>query len=165
MGSPTAFVSQRINHIVTLRLMRATDIPSILSITLVEGEPKWSAGALTDALGSGYLALVACHNDVDGEVVSYAIASYLFEQGDVQNVVVAPAWRGQGLGRKVMRSLIDAVTLEGVETLFLEVRCSNQVAINLYQSMGFQRIQKRRGYYPGVDGAREDALVFSLACH
>jgi ribosomal-protein-alanine N-acetyltransferase len=145
--------------------MRAADIPSILNIALVEGEPKWSAGGLTDALGSGYLALVACHNDVDGEVVSYAIASYLFEQGDVQNVVVAPTWRGQGLGKKVMRSLIDAVTLEGVETLFLEVRCSNQVAINLYQSMGFQRIQKRRGYYPGVDGAREDALVFSLVCH
>ncbi|HCH32889.1 MAG TPA: ribosomal-protein-alanine N-acetyltransferase [Oceanospirillaceae bacterium] len=145
--------------------MRATDIPSILSITSVEGEPKWSAGALADALGSGYLALVACHNDVDGEVIGYAIASYLFEQGDVQNVIVAPPWRGQGLGRKVMRSLIDAVTLEGVEILFLEVRCSNQVAINLYQSMGFQQIQKRRGYYPGVAGVREDALVFSLVCH
>ena len=145
--------------------MRATDIPSILNMALVEGEPNWSAAVLKDSLGRGYLALVACHDGVEGKVMAYGVASYLFDQGDVQNVVVAPSWRGRGLGRKVLRSLIDAAALEGVETLFLEVRCSNQVAINLYQSMGFQRIQKRRGYYPGVDGVREDALVFSLACH
>jgi ribosomal-protein-alanine N-acetyltransferase len=51
-----------------------------------------------------------------------------------------------------------------VTTVFLEVRQSNQVAISLYQSMGFECIQKRRDYYPGVDDVREDAWVFSLAC-
>jgi ribosomal-protein-alanine N-acetyltransferase len=63
-----------------------------------------------------------------------------------------------------LQALIKGLVSRGAETVFLEVQPSNQVAVNLYQSMGFECIQKRRDYYPGVDGVREDAWVFSLAC-
>ena len=41
---------------------------------------------------------------------------------------------------------------------FLEVRPSNTAAIRLYQSLGFEQIGMRRGYYQAV-GGREDAVV------
>lgn len=148
---------------IDIRPMVAADIPNILNFSLNEGEPQWSQQTLSDALGVGYLAWVACHQD-SGGLMAYAVANHVLEHADVQNVVVDKAFRGHGIGRQVLKALLHALAQTGVETVFLEVRCANQVAIKLYQSMGFEQIQKRRGYYPGVDGVREDAWVFSLAC-
>ena len=44
---------------------------------------------------------------------------------------------------------------------YLEVRPSNTAAIRLYQSLGFQQVGVRRGYYQAV-GGREDAAVLRL---
>ncbi len=45
---------------------------------------------------------------------------------------------------------------------FLEVRPSNTAAIRLYQSLGFEQVGTRRGYYQAVNG-REDAAVLKLS--
>jgi ribosomal-protein-alanine N-acetyltransferase len=47
------------------------------------------------------------------------------------------------------------------ETVFLEVRVSNEVAIALYQDEGFNEIGIRKAYYPATDG-REDAMMLAL---
>ena len=44
---------------------------------------------------------------------------------------------------------------------FLEVRPSNAIAMILYQSLGFEQIGTRRGYYQAL-GGREDAAVLRL---
>ena len=60
----------------------------------------------------------------------------------------------------ILQELIDwAKTFAAV--IFLEVRVSNLVAINLYNSLGFFEVGCRPNYYPATNG-REDALVFSL---
>ena len=46
------------------------------------------------------------------------------------------------------------------ERVFLEVRTSNVTAYNLYESLGFNEIGVRPGYYPAYIG-REDALVLA----
>jgi len=45
-------------------------------------------------------------------------------------------------------------------SIFLEVRPSNVAARTLYDSLGFNEIGRRKGYYPGVT-SREDALVMA----
>jgi ribosomal-protein-alanine N-acetyltransferase len=47
----------------------------------------------------------------------------------------------------------------GANKLFLEVRPSNERAVELYRHFGFQQIGLRSGYYPAEVG-REDGLVF-----
>jgi ribosomal-protein-alanine N-acetyltransferase len=47
------------------------------------------------------------------------------------------------------------------ETMFLEVRPSNTVAIALYQDMGFNEIGVRKGYYESENG-REDAIMLAM---
>ena len=42
------------------------------------------------------------------------------------------------------------------------MRPSNTNAIRLYQSLGFEQVGTRRGYYQAVNG-REDAAVLKLA--
>lgn len=150
-----------------MRALIKDDIDHITEFTLGANESTWSNSALQEVLKASlegtYLAKVGI-DEATGQVVGYAVASHTFDQADVQNIVVDHCFRGQSLGRKLLQALMADLVDRGVETVFLEVRLSNQVAVNLYRSMGFECIQKRRGYYPGVGGVREDALVFSLKC-
>ena len=48
----------------------------------------------------------------------------------------------------------------GVDMMLLEVRRSNQSAIDLYQDEGFHELGVRKGYYPS-DSGREDAIILA----
>ena len=74
----------------------------------------------------------------------------------MMNVAVLPAYRNQGIGRKLIVNLIDRLKENGVYCLTLEVRASNQPAIHLYESMGFEVIGRRPNYYKAQ---KEDALI------
>lgn len=91
----------------------------------------------------------------DGVIVGYACAILLFESGDVANVAVAPEYRRQGLGKRLLCWIEEKAKSLGVERLFLEVRVSNHSARALYAGYGFEEISVRKRYYE--DG--EDALV------
>jgi len=69
--------------------------------------------------------------------------------------------QGKGYGREMLLYLLDLIKKNGAERALLEVRQSNQIARKLYQSMGFEEIGVRKGYYPDHEG-REDAIVLAL---
>mgnify|MGYP000724427981 FL=1 len=150
-----------------IRTLVEDDIDQIMELSLGPVDPAWSKKALEGVLKGivqgAYLASVGL-DEATGQVIAYAVASHVFDQGDVQHITVDQSFRGRGLGRQLLQGLVDGLVAQGVGTVFLEVRPSNGAAVHLYQSMGFVCIQKRRDYYPGVDGVREDAWVFSLAC-
>ena len=62
---------------------------------------------------------------------------------DLLNLAVAPAYRRQGIGRGLVRALLES--RQGA--IFLEVRESNQAARSLYRSLGFQEVSVRFQYY------------------
>ena len=150
-----------------IRALVKDDIDQIMHLYKGPGDPVWSKKALEDVLTGmikgAYLAKVG-FDEATGQVIAYAVASHVFDQGDVQHITVEQSFRGRGLGRQLLQGLVDGLVAQGVGTVFLEVRPSNGAAVHLYQSMGFVCIQKRQDYYPGVDGVREDAWVFSLTC-
>ena len=51
---------------------------------------------------------------------------------------------------------------DGVATLWLEVRASNEIARKAYVRLGFAEVGVRRHYYPAPADGREDAIVMSL---
>ncbi len=63
--------------------------------------------------------------------------------------------------------LLDAPPIwsprQGAQWLWLEVRVSNQRALQIYETHGYRRVGQRKGYYPAQNGQREDAVVMSLA--
>ena len=71
---------------------------------------------------------------------------------------VDPAFRGRGIARILMAEVLDRARLSRSEEVYLEVRPSNTAARQLYESLGFRQVERRRDYYS--DG--EDALVLSL---
>ncbi len=77
------------------------------------------------------------------------------------NICVDPAVQGQGVGSKLLENMIE-LARKKAETIFLEVRPSNTVAVALYEKRGFNEIGVRKGYYPAENGHREDAVMLAL---
>lgn len=92
--------------------------------------------------------------EIAGELQGYLVIHQLFDEGEVINVAVAPAFKAQQLGFKLFQSALAELGAAGLQTLFLEVRETNQPAIGLYQKIGFQEIGRRKNYYhhPLEDG-------------
>jgi ribosomal-protein-alanine N-acetyltransferase len=142
-----------------IRPFRLEDIPAVLVLEARAHAFPWSQGNFADALCSGYYMVVL---EVEGHLAGYGVVQVILDEGHLLNITIDPTRHGQGLGRLLLRHLLDYA--QGcTDTLFLEVRPSNHRAIALYQSMGFNEIGLRRNYYPARNGAREDALLMALA--
>jgi len=79
----------------------------------------------------------------------------IFEEAHLFNIAVDPGLRGRGYSRLLMDEIIAACLGLKAETMYLEVRASNEVARKLYESYRFYPIGRRKKYYE--DG--EDAVV------
>ncbi len=55
-------------------------------------------------------------------------------------IFVHQDFRGRGIGRTLLRTLLGNATATGIERVWLTVERWNTVAINLYESVGFERI-------------------------
>jgi ribosomal-protein-alanine N-acetyltransferase len=56
------------------------------------------------------------------------------------NVVVDPKHRGQGIGRQLVEAALDEAGQIGAREVLLQVHRHNQVALELYESMGFREV-------------------------
>jgi ribosomal-protein-alanine N-acetyltransferase len=74
----------------------------------------------------------------------------------VMNVAVDPSRRRGRIATALLQRLFEITAGDGRRGYTLEVRVSNDGAIQLYQSLGFEPRGVRRGYY--TDN-REDALI------
>jgi [ribosomal protein S18]-alanine N-acetyltransferase len=139
-------VEAGIEATVVWRPMREDDLPAVAALEQASHAVPWSEGNFRDAFAAGYGTLVG---ELDRSVVAYGVL-----------MLAAPAPR-RGLGRRLLRRLLDDAMGVGAEQCFLEVRESNHAAIALYLREGFAPVARRAGYYPAPQGAggREDALV------
>lgn len=141
------------------REMVAQELDAVLAIEQLAYAFPWTKGILNDCfISKTHACWLLCHGDT---LCAYGVLSAAAAEAHVLNVCVHPDWRSQGLGRLMMNRLIDEAESRAAETVFLEVRASNQAAIKLYESLGFNEVGLRQGYYPAQSG-REDALVMAL---
>lgn len=110
----------------------------------------WEEASHTDAY-----YLIARDVDRDNLIIAYAGCWVLANEGHITNVAVDPDYQRQGLGRRLMNELTSRVKALGVDSMTLEVRPSNTVAINLYTSLGFRSVGQRPKYYTNPVEAAE----------
>jgi ribosomal protein S18 acetylase RimI-like enzyme len=70
-------------------------------------------------------------------------------------------FRGQGLGRQLVSTIIRAAREKGFEKIELEVFASNTGAVGLYEAAGFVR-EGRRVRARKLDGVHDDILLYGL---
>jgi ribosomal-protein-alanine N-acetyltransferase len=67
--------------------------------------------------------------------------------GRIYNVAVHPEYRGQRIGRRLVEEALRAFAADGIHCVYLEVREDNEVASQLYRSMGFADHRQLPDYY------------------
>ena len=137
--------------------MREPDLRRVLVIEREAYRFPWSEGIFRDCLQVGYCCWVVERADV---VEAYGIMQVAAGEAHVLNLCVDPHAQSQGVGRVMLRCLLQVAREHGAESAYLEVRPSNEHALALYRSEGFRTVGTRRAYYPS-DYGREDAFILS----
>lgn len=141
-----------------IRPMREGDLSEIVAIELAAYEFPWNRGIFRDCLRVGYDCCVYLFAN---RIVGYVVLGYGAGEAHILNIVVGPKWQNRGFGRSLLQRTLRQSTRFGAQAIFLEVRPSNDPAVHLYRSVGFQIVGRRQNYYPSHHG-REDALVLRL---
>ncbi len=113
----------------------------------------WSADALTLLTREGGLGIAVCEGDA---VLAYGGMLCVLDEGQITNIATHPNFRHRGYASMVLQELCAEAEKRGIKNIFLEVRCSNSAAIELYLKYGFECTGVRRGFY---SSPREDAYV------
>jgi [ribosomal protein S18]-alanine N-acetyltransferase len=144
---------------IEIRAMQDADVSAVAAVERASYQFPWSEGIFRDCVRVGYLCRVVEVSDV---IIGHGIVSTGAGEAHILNVCVRPEFRCRGVGRQLLRYLLERSRALGMAEAFLEVRPSNTTAIRLYQSLGFEQVGVRRGYYQATNG-REDAAVLRLA--
>jgi ribosomal-protein-alanine N-acetyltransferase len=94
----------------------------------------------------------------DKLLLAYSFSWLLPPETHLLNLAVHPDFRGQGLGRRLLGSILRLSRKAQCRKVFLEVREGNQAAMGLYASLGFLPTSRRPSYYS--DGS--DAILMTL---
>ncbi len=143
---------------IEIRPMTDGDVRAVIAIERASYQFPWSEGIFRDCLRVGYYCRIVM---LGGEIVGYGIMSSGAGEAHILNVCVRETFRAHGIGRTLLEHLLTRAGATGSIEAYLEVRPSNTAAVRLYQTIGFEPIGVRRGYYQAV-GGREDAVVLKL---
>ena len=152
--------------------MEAGDLDEVLSIEQISHANPWTRGNFSDSLAAGHWAYCIRPDSVDAEPGSYLDPQVLWaycvlypavDELHLLNITVAPQLRRLGIAARIMRAIEAIAASRQMPRIILEVRPSNIPAISLYQSLGYETIGVRKGYYPADEstGQREDAQVMA----
>ena len=140
-----------------IRQMRVQDLPAVMRNECAAYSHPWTEGIMRDCIKVGYHCQVCV---LDQDITGHAVLSVGGGEAHLLNLCVAPNWQRKGLGRRLLARMSTIAAQRLADTRFLEVRHSNLVARELYESDGFIEVGRRPDYYPAA-GGREDALIFA----
>lgn len=136
------------------------DIEQILMIEEAVYSHPWTRGNFLDSFYSGH---VACGlRNTSGDLLAYFVLMTVVDEMHLLNFSVAAERQRQGLARIMLDKMSEHAREKNILSILLEVRMSNQRAVDVYQRYGFTEIGRRKGYYPAMDGVREDAIVMRI---
>ncbi len=92
-------------------------------------------------------------------VVGFVGVWLLMEEAHIVTLAVRDDYRRRGVGELLLITIIETARLAGQESVTLECRVSNAVALRLYKKYGFLRVGIRARYY---SDDREDAYALSV---
>ncbi len=90
-------------------------------------------------------------------VLGFLVAQHIAPEWELENIVVAPAARRTGLGKRLLDALLTQARETNSAAVFLEVRESNTAARTLYEKAGFEQTGRRKSYYRDPV---EDAILY-----
>ncbi len=144
-----------------IRRMTLEDIPEVVEIEKQCFSLPWSAKSFEDSISREDTIFLVCEeSEKDDVVVTGYMGLYIsFDEANVTNVAVSPSFRKKGCGEALVAAAKVEAKEAGAESIFLEVRVSNEPAISLYKKQGFEELGIRKKFY---EHPVEDAIIMKV---
>ncbi len=129
--------------------LRLEDIPEVVAIEEASFANPWSRSAFEHEISNSfsYPVVARTRGEDQSGIAGYCVKWVVDEDLHIQNIAVHPLHQRRGLGRYLLEDAMETGRRTGAQKASLEVRVSNRVAERLYESLGFRRVGKRKGYY------------------
>jgi len=110
--------------------------------------------------------------EISGKIIGYIMCKMEYgfsnfkklgfvKKGHVGSVAVIDEYRGKGIGSELVNESLKGVKMRQCGEMYLEVRCSNNDAVRLYEKLGFSINQRLKTYYRDGEDAYLMAINFS----
>lgn len=88
----------------------------------------------------------------DNKIIAYMIVMDNIDYFEIMKIGVLKEYRNKGVAQRLLEKIKE-------KDIFLEVRHSNEAAINFYLKNGFKKISVRKNYYRDNN---EDAVIMKM---
>ena len=93
----------------------------------------------------------------NNEVIGYSIVLLTNPDAEILKICIKIEYRNKSYAKKLLQYNIDYLKKNNFENMYLEVRSNNNIAIKLYENLGFIKYNERKNYYKDPNS---DALLY-----
>ena len=140
-----------------ISLMGFSDLEEAYKIELDVNPSPWKYETFLSSFEVGHKGLI-CKKD--NLMIGFIIFSPISPEAHILSISVRNEMQSKGIGTLLLKSMLDQCKVMNYKKIFLEVRVTNEKAINFYEKFGFSKDAIRNNYY--TDNS-EDALLMSLS--
>jgi [ribosomal protein S18]-alanine N-acetyltransferase len=146
---------------ITINLISVDEIAAILEIDRLCFGGLWSIDSYRRELtneNSHFLGITIDPNLAPATqgLIGFGCFWAILDEAHITLLGIHPDYQRQGLGQLLLVAMLDQARSIEMARSTLEVRASNQGAINLYEKYGFQTVGRRKKYYQDND---EDGVI------
>ncbi len=140
--------------------MTLQDIEEVYQIELLSFKTPWAKESFLKEITTNKNVSNFIIAQYDNKIIGYAGIYLVGNEGHITNIAVHPAYRKIKIGELLFINILRIAVDLKVQTITLEVRESNQIAINLYSKYHFFPVSVRKKYY--IDNG-ENAIIMKLS--
>ena len=89
----------------------------------------------------------------ENTLIGFGIMDYENDQANLDLLAVKITYRRQGIGKLIVEWLEEVASLAGMYNIYVQVRETNEEAIQFYKHLGYMKIDEKKGYYQGKEAA------------
>ena len=136
--------------------MTVDDIENVVQIEAeAYGEHHWSKSSFYDEMQNNLAKYYVARNE-RGELLGYLGAWLILDEAHITTLAVSSKFRRNKVAQSLLFTFIEDCYKNMIKYITLEVRVSNEPAIQLYTKFGFNSFGTRKKYYQDNN---EDALI------
>ena len=147
----------------SVRDAKPEDSTVIASIEEGNFSDPWSKDNIEGFILSEHtLSLVIFDRENGDEIIGHILTTYAGEsfpeggESEIDTFAIANESKGRGAGKRLLEEYFKRLSELNIKKTALEVRVSNEAAINIYKKYGFRTVNTRKNFYKDPD---EDAYI------
>jgi ribosomal-protein-alanine N-acetyltransferase len=138
------------------RLANDDDLDDVVALEAASFSNPWSREILARELQHADVSRVYVLRGADRQVVAFCACWFIVDEIHINTLAVAASHRRRGIATTLLRFVFDEGRTAGMRRATLDVRRSNEAALQLYRRLGFVVKAVRPNYYARPE---EDSLI------